>query len=133
MRCSSVWNLATACEQSDDRWAARRTLLNSLCDIDGATARNALTRSAAAQSPPFIERQVSGLVGDMAEAPFPVGRRLVWTRLLVAFIGLDLVALLLCCGKWAGLSRARIFVLDNGKEIRLLQAPDDQVNELIAY
>ena len=75
--------------------ARRRTLLDSLCDSDGVTARNALTPSAAAQSPPFIERRVSGPMGDMAGALFPDRRRLVWKLWLAAFLGLGLVALLL--------------------------------------
>jgi hypothetical protein len=75
--------------------ARRRALLGGLCDSDGVTARNALTPSAAAQSPPFIERRVSGPMGDAVGMLFPDRRRLVWKLWLGAFLGLGLVALLL--------------------------------------
>jgi hypothetical protein len=75
--------------------ARRRALLGSLCDSDGVTARNALTPSAAARQPPFVERRMSRSSGDIASALFPDRRRLVWRLWLVAFAGLALGALLL--------------------------------------
>lgn len=75
--------------------ARRRALLASLCDSDGVTARNALTPSAAARQPPFVERRVTVATGNVASALFPDRWWLAWRLWLVAFGGLALGALLL--------------------------------------
>lgn len=75
--------------------ARRRALLGSLCDSDGVTARNALTPSAAARQPPFVERRVNVSTVNVANALFPDRWWLAWRVWLVAFAGLAVGALLL--------------------------------------
>ena len=77
--------------------ARRRTMLGSLCDSDGVTARNVL--APAALKPPSSgnagAQRGAATSGDMASALFPDHRRMTWKLWLMAVGGLGLVVLLL--------------------------------------